>query len=196
MSTHKATVSSPSNIAFVKYWGARDLDQIVPENPSLSMTLEECTSRTTVEFMPEEGPHEVRWRASGQRSLVEAPPAFAERVIAHLDRLKGWAGVSGRFRMATENTFPAAAGIASSASGFSALTLGVLAALGKDESDETKSRLSRLSGSGSASRSVLGGYVRWPAAGLDGEAGNFAQQIAPASHWDLRDVIALAATQA
>ncbi|MEO1370146.1 MAG: diphosphomevalonate decarboxylase, partial [Acidobacteriota bacterium] len=192
----KATVTSPSNIAFIKYWGARDLEQIVPENPSLSMTLGACTSRTTVEYLEDGGSHDVRWRSSGGAALETPPPAFSERVVAHLDRLKTWAGVDGRFRMATENTFPAAAGIASSASGFSALTLAVLAALGREASDEMRSRLARRSGSGSASRSVLGGYVRWPAAGLPGDAGNFAQQVAPAAHWDLRDVIALAATQA
>lgn len=192
----KATVSSPSNIAFIKYWGARDLDQIVPENPSLSMTLSACTSRTTVQHVAAEGEHEIRWRGAGG-GLETAPPAFAERVQAHLDRLRDWADCGGHFRMATENTFPAAAGIASSASGFSALTLAVLAALGRDEPPAERSRLARLSGSGSASRSVLGGYVRWPASTAEqGEDGNVAEQVAPASHWDLRDVIALVATQA
>ena len=90
-SANKATVSSPSNIAFIKYWGARDLEQIVPENPSLSMTLSECTSRTTVEHVPSDGAHEIRWRGAGG-GLEEAPPAFAERVHAHLDRLRDWAG--------------------------------------------------------------------------------------------------------
>ncbi|MEM8934484.1 MAG: diphosphomevalonate decarboxylase, partial [Acidobacteriota bacterium] len=122
--TRRATAISPSNIAFVKYWGARDLDRVVPENPSLSMTLRTCVSRCTVEHLDEAGEHEVRWRA-GSGGLETAPPAFADRIRAHLDRLRDWTGCGGRFRLATENSFPAAAGMASSASGFSAVTLAV-----------------------------------------------------------------------
>ncbi len=187
--TRKATVRSPSNIAFIKYWGAKDIERAIPENPSLSMTLKECVSRSTVEHVDEPGEHEILWRGSGG-DLETAPPAFAERVRSHLDFLRDWAGCGGRFRLATENTFPAAAGIASSASGFSALTLATLAALGRETSAGERSELARLSGSGSASRSVLGGYVEWPAV----EAGDercAAGQVATAEHWDLRDVIAI-----
>jgi len=189
---NKATVRSPSNIAFIKYWGARDLEHAIPENPSLSMTLKECTSLCTVEHRDGDGAHEVLWRAPDPADgggFETAPPAFASRVERHLDRLRDWTGCGGRFRVATENTFPAAAGIASSASGFSALTLAVLAALGREASVEEQSELARLSGSGSASRSVLGGYVEWPADGA-GERCH-ARQVAPAEHWDLRDVIAV-----
>ena len=190
----KATVTSPSNIAFIKYWGARDLRRVIPENPSLSMTLRRCTSRCTVEHVQTGQDHEVRWRRGG--GLETAPPAFADRVRAHLDRLRDWSGCGGRFLVATENSFPSAAGLASSASGFSALTLAVLAALGRDEPPAVRSDLSRLSGSGSAARSVLGGYVRWPVApasgdGSGGEPASHAVQVAPAEHWDLRDVIAV-----
>ncbi|MCG8458480.1 MAG: diphosphomevalonate decarboxylase [Holophagales bacterium] len=199
----KATVVSPSNIAFIKYWGARDLQRVIPENPSLSMTLHRCHSRSTVEWLEGEGPDEIRWRRDAERDgggLETAPPSFAERVRAHLDRLRRHYGCGGRFRVATENSFPSAAGLASSASGFSALTLGVIAALGKGEPAEARSDLARRSGSGSASRSVYGGYVLWPAdppAGDDG-AGcgppSHAEQIFPASHWELCDVIAIVET--
>ncbi len=187
--SRKATVRSPSNIAFVKYWGARDLERAIPENPSLSMTLKECVSRSTVEHREEAGEHEVLWRGTAG-GLETAPPAFAERVTKHLDFLRNRFGCGGRFRVATENTFPAAAGIASSASGFSALTLAVLAALGREATVEERSELARLSGSGSASRSVLGGYVEWPAGG-GGDDRWAARQVAAAEHWDLRDVIAV-----
>ena len=183
---HKYTVRSPSNIAFIKYWGARDLERAIPANPSLSMTLRACFSRTTVEWLDEEGEHEVRWRA-GTGGLETAPPAFAERVLRHLDVLRDRAKRGGCFRVATENSFPSAAGMASSASGFSALTLATLGALGVEASPAEQSVLARLSGSGSASRSVLGGYVQWPAEGDEGAA----WQVAPAEHWDLRNVIAV-----
>lgn len=186
----KATVRSPSNIAFIKYWGARDIARAIPENPSLSMTLRECVSRCTVEHVAGEGAHEILWRGSGG-GFETAPPAFAERVEKHLDFLRDWASCGGRFRVATENTFPAAAGIASSASGFSALTLATLGALGREVTVEQQSELARLSGSGSASRSVLGGYVEWPANGGASEEGCHAARVAVADHWDLRDVIAV-----
>lgn len=184
----KATVRAPSNIAFIKYWGARDLERALPANPSISMTLDACFTRSTVEHLSEDGADEIRWRGRGGE-LEEAPPAFAERGRRHLDLLRDWSGCGGRFCVATENSFPAAAGIASSASGFSALTLATLAALGRDASDVERSVLARRSGSGSASRSVLGGYVEWPKGESEEEC--YAFQLAPASHWDLRDVVAI-----
>ncbi len=187
---NKHTVRSPSNIAFIKYWGAKDLARAIPFNPSLSMTLESCHSRTTVEWLDEEGEHEIRWRA-GSGELTTAPPAFAKRVRRHLDTLQSWSRRGGRFRLATENSFPAAAGMASSASGFSALTLAVLGALELEASPAEQSVLARRSGSGSAARSVIGGYVEWPGDeevdGLD----CYAYQVAGAEHWDLRNVIAV-----
>ncbi len=190
----KSTVRSPSNIAFIKYWGALDLARAIPANPSLSMTLRNCYSRSTVEWLDEDGAHEVRWRAGGEgKELETAPPAFAERVLRHLDVLREWATCGGRFRVATENSFPSAAGMASSASGFSALTLATLGALGLEVSAAEQSVLARRSGSGSAARSVLGGYVEWPAdaqtAAEDPRC--HARQVATADHWDLRNVIAV-----
>ena len=120
---------------------------------------------------------------------------FTRRVVEHLDRVRQWAGREEPFRVATRNTFPSAAGLASSASGFAALTLAAAGALGrKDAPVKELSDLARRSGSGSAARSVLGGYVEWPdpgaANGIDDEPSN-AVQLADASHWDLRDIIAV-----
>jgi len=194
ITSQKATVRAPSNIAFIKYWGAKDLERAIPVNPSLSMTLRTCFSRSTVEWLDEEGDHEIRWRGAGG-VLEEAPPAFAERVRNHLDFLRNWSKAKGRFRIATENSFPSAAGLASSASGFSALTLAVLGALDRKVAVAEQSALARLSGSGSASRSVMGGYVEWPAVGdfgaMSSRAECYARQLAPADHWDLRNVIAV-----
>ncbi|MEM9558072.1 MAG: diphosphomevalonate decarboxylase [Acidobacteriota bacterium] len=211
--SHKATCTAPSNIAFVKYWGARDLDRVVPENPSISMTLRSCVTRTTVEHSDEGGDDIVLWRPESVDDdaplvLEEPPPSFAERVHRHLDHLRRRFGIEGRLRVATANSFPAAAGIASSASGFAALTLAVSAAVGERLDVATASTLARESGSGSASRSVVGGYVQWPAAWPSddavpvadeeqgGSGGGFAVQLAGADHWDLRDVIAVVETGA
>jgi diphosphomevalonate decarboxylase len=183
----KATVSAPANIAFVKYWGARDLEQALPLNASISMTLTECVSLSTVAF--EAGSDEPdRIDLIGEDGSLALPPAaFRARALAHLDRVRRWARRGGSFHVATRNSFPTGSGIASSASGFAALTLASTRALGLDLSVGELSTLARMSGSGSAARSVMGGYVEWSA---EGDAGH-ATQIAPASHWDLRDVIAL-----
>lgn len=187
----KHTVLAPSNIAFIKYWGARHLERAIPTNPSISMTLRECYSHSTVEHLDQEGDDDIRWRGQGGE-LVQAPPAFAKRVRKHLETLREIIGCGGCFRVATENSFPAAAGIASSASGFAALTLAVLGAVGYKASPEERSNLARQSGSGSAARSVFGGYVEWPRGQEEDHCHAF--QIADAEHWDLRDVVALVET--
>lgn len=207
----KATASAPANIAFVKYWGARDLPRALPLAPSISMTLERCRSRTTVEAVASAADEVLLAGPDGR--LEPAPERFAARVHRHLDALREWAAGGGpgaggpHFRVATENSFPAAAGLASSASGFAALAVAVAEALGRDPLGDPMagglgggelSSLARRSGSGSAARSVLGGYVEWPA-GADGEDGQSggsdddprAAQLFPAAHWALADVIAL-----
>lgn len=184
------TVEAPSNIALIKYWGAKDLERALPYAPSLSMTLRTCRTRTTVRFSEgEEGRDEVLV-AEEEGTLDRAAEEFREPVVQHLDRLRQWAGRSGRCRVATRNSFPSAAGIASSASGFAALTLAATRALGREPTPTESSVLARRSGSGSAARSVLGGYVKWP----EGEEAA-ATQLLPADHWDLRDVIAVVDTE-
>lgn len=188
----KASVLAPANIAFVKYWGARDLARALPINPSISMTLTECVSETTVEALETPGTDEL-WLAGSSGVLEPAPSSFASRAKAHLETLRRELDFAGSFRVATRNRFPSSAGLASSASGFAALTVGVVRALGRDVAPQRLSALARLSGSGSASRSVFGGYVEWPREGDDDAA---AFQLADAEHWDLRDVIAIVETGA
>ncbi|MCB1037132.1 MAG: diphosphomevalonate decarboxylase, partial [Acidobacteria bacterium] len=201
----KVTVTAPANIAFIKYWGTRELEQAVPLHPSISMTLAECCSRSTVEFRPGDDSEDEIYLAGEEGGLSIPPEAFRRRAAEHLERLRRWAGAEGSFKLATRNTFPAAAGLASSASGFAALTeavVGALAAAGKLPAGNPPgfrelSILARKSGSGSAARSVLGGYVEWPAAdGADDPEACYAFQLAPADHWALADVIALVETEA
>lgn len=193
----KTTVSAPSNIAFIKYWGALDLERALPVNPSFSMTLSKCTSRSSVELLAEGASDEI-FLADEEGRLTQAPESFRGRIQTHLERLRGWGAERGRpsfgFRVATRNSFPAAAGLASSASGFAALTFGVTRALGFELSTKELSHLARRSGSGSASRSVLGGYVQWPTG--EGEEGAYAHQVLPPEHWELADVIAVIETGA
>jgi diphosphomevalonate decarboxylase len=186
----KATVSAPANIAFVKYWGARDLASATPMNSSISMTLEHCVSLCTVETLDHGGEDEV-WRAEPDGGFGTPDPEFARRVRAQLDRVRQWAGRKEPVRVATRNSFPTAGGLASSASGFAALTLAAAAAFGKKAPQKEMSILARRSGSGSACRSVFGGFVEWTAPQTDGTDDSHARQIADAEHWDLRNVIAV-----
>ncbi|NKB87770.1 MAG: diphosphomevalonate decarboxylase [Acidobacteria bacterium] len=184
--TRECTYAVAPNIAFIKYWGATDLDSALPRNASISMTMSECASTTSVRCLEPGQPDEI-WLA-GIDGLVAAEGAFRDRALAHVERLREYAGVDHGLAVATRNNFPAAAGIASSASGFAALTVATLGALDKEVPAAELSVLARRSGSGSASRSVMGGYVQWP----DGEdAEGPAVQLAAADHWDLRDVVVL-----
>lgn len=165
-SINLATVNwqSPSNIALVKYWGKYG-DQL-PINPSISITLKESVSRTKIEF--------------NQLSALNGPlidflfegkpaPAFGERIQKFLNRqLSSYPFLSKLYlKISSSNTFPHSSGIASSAAAFSALALGILEighSLNQKEIDKAfykeASELARL-GSGSASRSIYGGYVVW-----------------------------------
>jgi diphosphomevalonate decarboxylase len=186
----KATVSAPANIAFIKYWGARDLDQAIPMNTSISMTLEHCVSQCTVETLDHGGEDEV-WLAEPDGGFGTPDPDFARRMREQLDRIRQWAGRKEPVRVATRNSFPTAGGLASSASGFAALTLATVAAFGKKPSQRDLSLLARRSGSGSACRSVFGGFVEWSTTANGSEEESYARQIADADHWDLRNVIAV-----
>jgi diphosphomevalonate decarboxylase len=186
------TASAPSNIAFIKYWGAIDLEQVRPANPSISMTLSECRSLTTVTFEPEVmSPDEIALRdESGRPEPISE--AFRRGIERHLARIRERHRLAGRFSVITKNNFPAQAGLASSASGFAALAVAASAAANLEVDDVELSHLARISGSGSASRSVLGGFVEWPA-GEDEESCH-AKVLAPAEHWRLSDVIAIVET--
>lgn len=178
----KATANAGANIALIKYWGTRDPDRNIPLNDSVSITLDATRTTTTVEFDPD---------LAGDTLSIGGEPASdaaLERASRHLDLLRDRAGVEWRACIISENTFPMGAGIASSASGFSALTVAGAAALSLDLTAREMSRIARR-GSGSASRSLYGGYVWWHA-GRD-DASSYAEQIAPRTHWDLRDVIVI-----
>lgn len=185
----KATVEAPANIALIKYWGAEQFDPIVPAAASLSMTLRICSTRTTVQFEPGPPGDDEVLRPGEKGRLVPADEAFRRPVVRFLDHLRDWAGRSGAFRVATRNSFPSRAGLASSASGFAALTLAATEALGRPLDPGPASDRARYTGSGSAARSVWGGFVEWP-----GEEGLEAAQIAPADHWALHDLVAVVDT--
>ncbi len=189
MTMTKATFEAPANIAFIKYWGVRDAALCLPCNPSISMTLGHCVTTCTAEAI--DAAHDEIWLAEPGGGFIAPKADFTGPMLRHLERLRGELGIAagtGRLRIATHNNFPSAAGLASSASGFSALTLSAASALGRGLSPREASLLARRSGSGSACRSVLGGYVEWSG---ETDEDSFARPLAAAESWDLRDVIAV-----
>lgn len=185
-SPSSATAKAGSNIAFIKYWGVADKTLNIPLNDSISMTLDTMYTVTTVEFDPDLPADVV---VIGGKEEQGDPLVRASR---HLDLLRARAGVNTRARVTSENNFPMAAGIASSASAFAALTVAANAALGLGLDTQELSRVARRA-SGSASRSLYGGFVQWYA-GTDDQS-SYADPIAPASHWALRDVVAVVAPE-
>jgi diphosphomevalonate decarboxylase len=182
MDNQMATAVARSNIAFIKYWGNRDAALRLPSNGSLSMNLAGLETRTTVIF--DAALAEDRVTIGG----VEQGGPARERVSRHLDRVRALAGVGTPASVDSSSNFPAGAGLASSASAFAALTLAACGAAGLSLTERELTVLARQ-GSGSAARSVPGGFVEWAAA--DRSADSFAWSIAPPDHWALLDVVAV-----
>jgi diphosphomevalonate decarboxylase len=181
-----------SNIALVKYWGKRvsatrskfgdDLN--LPAVGSLSMTLDQLRSVTSIR----PGTRDV-FVLDGQ--TLEGKPAV--KVFEQLDRvwrLGGCEGARPRCEVDSINHLPTAAGLASSASGFAALTVAAAGCFGLATGldDPTRTRLSSWArmGSGSAARSIWGGFVRLDAGTADDGSDCIARQLFDAAHWDVR----------
>ena len=177
-----ATAQSHPNIAFIKYWGNRDNKLRLPMNGSISMNLDGLITRTTVSFQPSLPFDELVINGH------EVTGSGLERVSSILDIVREMSKIDARAEVITENNFPSGAGVASSASAFAALAVASSAASGLTLSEQELSRLARR-GSGSASRSIPGGFVEWHAGRMDEDS--FAVSIAPADHWDLVDLIAV-----
>jgi diphosphomevalonate decarboxylase len=159
------TWRSPSNIALVKYWGKRSGQ--IPENPSVSITLEKSFTETTVKYFP------VKKNSGTLRKFTfegkEKKP-FRGRLVSYLKEITGLYPFLKNYDLFIEssNSFPHSAGIASSASAMSALAL-CLTSMEKvilDSQNDADNFFRKASyaariGSGSAARSVFPGFVLW-----------------------------------
>ncbi len=189
MSDQTATAIAHPNIAFIKYWGNRDNELRLPQNGSISMNLGSLHTRTTVTF--DDALHADSLTVNGANS----GEAATARVSRFLDIIRALANQRNEIHFASvesHNNFPMGAGIASSAAAFAALALAGSAAAGLNLSESELSRLARR-GSGSASRSIPGGFCEW-LMGEDDET-SLAISIAPAAHWPLTDFIAVLSTE-
>ena len=186
MSKKRATATASPNIAFIKYWGNRDSALRLPANASLSMTLSNLQTNTTVIY--DDGLEADQIEINGSPASDKA----ANRVTVHLDLIRTLSGVPSFAKIRSLSNFPVGAGIASSASAFAALTAAASNAAGLDLGMKQLSILARR-GSGSAARSIFGGFVQL----FSGEVNEdgYAEQLVPVEHWHLVDLVAVVAKE-
>jgi diphosphomevalonate decarboxylase len=187
IATTRASATACANVALVKYFGKRCETYNLPAAGSLSVTLQPLRTTTQVAIDGQPGDDVVYLGDA----LASVP--FTARVSRFLDLLRQEAGSTSRVVVTTSNNFPTAAGLASSASGFAALALAATHALRIPTTPQSLSAWARR-GSGSAARSIPGGFVVWHAGSAPDGSDSFAESIAPPGHWDIALVIGIAAT--
>ena len=158
--------SAPSNIALVKYWGKKEIGDQIPANPSISFTLKNCKTITSVSISSkvekDNFSFDLLFEGQPKEDFKPKIQKFFERIYKYCPYLKEY-----HFTIDTQNTFPHSSGIASSASGMAALAMNIMSLekilkpeISEDYFYAKASFLARL-GSGSACRSIIGNVVAW-----------------------------------
>ncbi|WWC95969.1 diphosphomevalonate decarboxylase [Kwoniella sp. B9012] len=188
---HEATVSAPVNIACIKYWGKRNTKLILPTNSSLSVTLDQDHLRSTTTSRADES------FAKGDRLWLNGKEETVKedgRLGVCIKELRNWRKIEEDkdsslpklsqwpLRIASYNNFPTAAGLASSASGLAALVASLAKLYTLPQSASQLSLIARQ-GSGSACRSLFGGFVAWREGSAEDGSDSLAEEVAPQSHW-------------
>jgi diphosphomevalonate decarboxylase len=177
----EATARAHSNIALIKYWGKRSAARNLPAVGSISVTLDALYTETTVAFDPD---------LPADRAVLNGLPVATARLSPFIDLIRNRAAIDMRAAITSANNFPTGAGLASSASGFAALALAASRAAGLAPEARELSILARQ-GSGSAARSIFGGFVEMHrgqrADGLDA----FSEPLLDPADWPLEIVVAL-----
>lgn len=190
---------STPNIAFIKYWGNRSEELRLPMAPSLSMTLDRPTVEITVE---EADAFLVRsFLVDGsEKTLKEKDIDRFRKVVALMRRYLGTIGagdvLSESIAITVRSHIPPAVGLASSAAVFSCLAKAIAGFI-RDEKKLTDKQISILArlGSGSAARSIFGGFSTLEE-GNGLEIGNsWSEQIADEKHWLLHDIVVIPAME-
>lgn len=163
-----------TNIALIKYWGKKDQELILPMNNSLSLTLDAFYTETSVHFSSEYT--QDSFSLDGDIQDEKA----TKKVSKFLDLARKKAGIQLHAKVQSQNFVPTAAGLASSASGLAALAGACNDALQLGLSKKELSMLARR-GSGSACRSIFGGFVEWEKG--DSDTNSFAQ-VVPSDDWE------------
>jgi diphosphomevalonate decarboxylase len=173
----RAEAQAQPNIALIKYWGKRDVEQNLPAAGSLSVTLDSLWTKMSVEFSDALHSDELVVNAASNEKMLP-------RISACLDRVAGTDRP--RASIESEGNFPIAAGLASSASAFAALVVAASNAAGKKRDTLPLARIAGAA-SGSAARSLFGGFVELQAGDTDIDVAT----IAEAGDWPLKVVIAV-----
>tara|TARA_B100000029_G_scaffold353913_1_gene346608 strand:+ start:7634 stop:8605 length:972 start_codon:yes stop_codon:yes gene_type:complete len=179
----KGSAKARANIALAKYWGKLDSALNIPVVGSISITLDALWTETEVEFNNSYDADTLVLNGEVRKDLIEHATKF-------LDLLRIYAGVKTRAHIVSKNNFPTGAGLASSASGFAALAIASANALKLDLSQKNLSIIARQ-GSGSAARSIFGGFVEMHAGQNPDGSDSFAEPIIPSESWPLEVVIAI-----
>eukprot|EP01060_Flectonema_neradi_P023430 TRINITY_DN3168_c0_g1_i1.p1 TRINITY_DN3168_c0_g1~~TRINITY_DN3168_c0_g1_i1.p1 ORF type:complete len:397 (+),score=64.59 TRINITY_DN3168_c0_g1_i1:53-1192(+) len=178
------TVVSPINIAFIKYWGKVDEELIIPCNDSFSITLSTSNFRTkTTVTVSDDYDCDRLWLNGKEVEMEEGG-----RLKNVLQCARESCAASGKVYVVSENNFPTAAGMASSAAGLSALAY-ALATIWSPLTLDT-SCLARI-GSGSACRSIYGGFVKWLSGTPTEPNTSKASQFVPHTHWPEMQILCL-----
>uniref|UniRef100_A0A1B0CBF5 Diphosphomevalonate decarboxylase n=1 Tax=Lutzomyia longipalpis TaxID=7200 RepID=A0A1B0CBF5_LUTLO len=185
-----ATCTAPVNIAVIKYWGKRDEKLLLPINDSVSVTLSEMYAKTTIAASPNFSKNRL-W-LNGQEQTFDSPRII--NVLRQFQEEVKKSGAQGEkyswnIHICSENNFPTAAGLASSAAGYACLVYTLATLYGLQDKIELSS-IARV-GSGSACRSVFGGFVQWEAGIRADGADSVAVQLAPATHWPDLEILIL-----
>ncbi|MCH8908831.1 MAG: diphosphomevalonate decarboxylase [Candidatus Heimdallarchaeota archaeon] len=175
----KATIRANSNLALIKYWGNKDPYWNIPTNDSISVSLDALKSTTKLEFGDD---YKDDFILNDKLLTGEGK----DRIDFVLAKFREFSRFDTPIHAESENNFPTAAGIASSASGFGALAHALYEASGLAYTNDDVSRLARL-GSGSAARTIHPGYAHW-FAGENHET-SYAKQIKPPD--DLKIIVAI-----
>jgi diphosphomevalonate decarboxylase len=179
-----STARACANIALVKYWGKRCAALNLPAAGSLSLTLDALVTTTQVTFDAGLTADELELDGRPGR------PDELARTTAFLELVRAAARITSRARVISHNEFPTASGLASSASGYAALALAATTAAGIELSPRALSILARR-GSGSAARSLFGGFVRMHAGHADDGSDAYAEPISSPLRDRVRMVIAI-----
>jgi diphosphomevalonate decarboxylase len=178
----KITAKAPANIAFIKYWGKRNEKLRLPANSSISMNLSAAYTITSVEF-------DKKYTSdSFYINGLKTGEIEFQRVSKQLNLIRNISKTNYFARVESRNNFPKASGIASSASGFAALTVAAAAAIGLNLPERELSILARL-GSGSACRSIPDGLVEWEMGKNNDDS--YAHSLFPVGYWSICDIIAV-----
>jgi diphosphomevalonate decarboxylase len=175
---NSALAQAHSNIALIKYWGKRNEKLKLPQNGSISLTLDALWTRTRVSYTSQTRPDQLILNG------VAATETQRAKISRFLDALRQQYPLPSGAQIESENNFPTGAGLASSASGFAALTLAATAAAGLDLDKSELSRWARQ-GSGSACRSIYAGFVEWQRGERPDGLDSLALPIEEQSDWAL-----------